>query len=77
MANGTIKKIVGDRGFGFIRPDGYESDLFCHATAVQGATFEDLREGQAVEFDVEHDPRRDSDRAVNVRVNYRSVGSMA
>lgn len=68
MTKGTIKKLVPDRGFGFIRPEGQEADLFFHATAVQGTSFEALREGQPVEFDVERDPRRGADRAVNIRV---------
>jgi CspA family cold shock protein len=47
MATGTIKKLT-DRGFGFISADGGE--LFFHKSAVEGCAFEDLREGQSVEF---------------------------
>ncbi|MBW2734380.1 MAG: cold shock domain-containing protein [Deltaproteobacteria bacterium] len=47
MSIGTIKKLT-DRGFGFISTDSGE--LFFHMSAVQGCTFEDLREGQSVEF---------------------------
>ena len=47
MATGTIKKLT-DRGFGFITTDGGE--LFFHKSAVQGCSYEDLREGQSVEF---------------------------
>ncbi len=47
MATGTIKKLT-DRGFGFISTDGAE--LFFHKSAVTGCAFEDLREGQSVEF---------------------------
>ncbi len=73
MARGVVKKLVPDRGFGFIRPEGNQTDLFFHATAVQGVSFEDLREGQGVEFEVERDPRRGSDRAVNIRLAERGA----
>ena len=45
MAQGTIKKLVSDRGFGFIASSGEE--LFFHHSSVQGS-FESLSEGQAV-----------------------------
>ncbi|WP_254513509.1 cold-shock protein [Anatilimnocola floriformis] len=48
MAEGTIKKIT-DKGFGFISL-GNGKDLFFHSSAVQGASFDDLREGQKVTF---------------------------
>jgi CspA family cold shock protein len=48
MAQGTIKKIITDKGFGFIAIDG--KDLFFHRSAVEGANFDDLREGQTVEY---------------------------
>jgi cold shock protein len=47
MAQGTIKKLISDKGFGFIATDG--ADLFFHRSAVEG-NFDDLREGQSVEF---------------------------
>ena len=68
MATGQIKRMARDRGFGFIRPDGASEDIFFHTTAVQGGTFDELNEGQTVEFDKaqdERDPRRS--RAINVR----------
>ena len=45
MPQGKVKKLVSDRGFGFIEGDRGD-DLFFHHTAVQGATLEELREGQ-------------------------------
>ena len=69
MANGTIASLR-DRGFGFIMPDGGSAngELFFHHTALTGATFNDMREGQRVSFDEEPDPRDSSRRrAVNVR----------
>lgn len=55
MASGTIKKLVIDKGFGFIQAaDG--TDLFFHHSAVQNAQFDDLTEGQQVEYTVEKSP---------------------
>ncbi len=49
MAEGTIRRLVGDRGFGFIASDDGR-EYFFHASAVQGVQFDALREGQRVEF---------------------------
>ncbi|QDT12103.1 cold-shock protein [Planctomycetes bacterium K23_9] len=48
MAEGTIKRLT-DKGFGFIDV-GAEKDLFFHSSSVEGASFDDLREGQQVTF---------------------------
>ena len=50
--NGTVKKKVEDRGFGFIAREGESKDLFFHSKNVVGTTFEELREGDAVTFEV-------------------------
>jgi CspA family cold shock protein len=49
MAEGIIKKKLGDKGFGFIDVGGGK-DLFFHNSAVEGVRFEDLREAQRVSF---------------------------
>jgi cold shock protein len=47
--NGTIKRLVGDKGFGFIlAEDGQE--YFFHQSAFAQGSFSTLREGQAVTF---------------------------
>ena len=48
---GTIKTLT-DRGFGFIAREGETKDLFFHAKDLNGMTFEDLKVGDAVTFDV-------------------------
>ena len=48
MPEGTIKKLT-DKGFGFIDLGGGK-DLFFHAKALQGVSYEELREGQRVTF---------------------------
>jgi CspA family cold shock protein len=69
IATGTIKSIR-DKGFGFIgRDDNAGSgDLFFHSSAVRDQGFDQLREGQQVEFNEEPDPRDSTRRrAVDVR----------
>ena len=52
--NGTIAKLMTDRGFGFIKPDEGEKDLFFHARSVIGEiVYDDLREGDKVTFQIE------------------------
>ena len=63
MAEGTIKRIT-HKGFGFIE-DGTGKDMFFHSSAVEGAGFEDLHEGQRVSFNVGQGPK--GPRAENVR----------
>ncbi len=54
--NGTIKRLVSDKGFGFIAAtDGVE--YFFHQSSVTQTSFDQLREGQAVTFDVGQGPK--------------------
>ncbi len=61
---GTIKKLVSDKGFGFITAEGLAKDLFFHSNSLSGVAFTDLREGDAVSFDTEETPKGPA--AVNV-----------
>ncbi len=63
MPQGTIKKIVSEKGFGFIGGD--KGDVFFHHSAVEGNEFETLRIGQAVTYDEGQGPK--GPRAENVR----------
>ena len=70
MANGTVKKLISDRGFGFILPEGASptgDDLFFHRSDVQGAGYDALREGEQVTYDIGRDERRGTTKAANVR----------
>ena len=50
---GRIKKILTDKGFGFIQPDDGSDDVFFHRSKLGAKTqFEDLREGDEVQFQV-------------------------
>ena len=57
METGTVKKKVDDRGFGFISREGNDKDLFFHSKELQGVTFEELREGDKVQFEVSESPK--------------------
>jgi CspA family cold shock protein len=48
MAEGKIKRLM-DKGFGFI-DTGTDKDLFFHNSALEGVTFEELREGERVSY---------------------------
>jgi CspA family cold shock protein len=50
MPEGKIKKVLSEKGFGFI--EGERDDLFFHHSAVQGVTIEQLSEGQLVEYEI-------------------------
>ena len=61
---GTIKRLVSEKGFGFVAgQDGRED--FVHQSACQ--SFESLREGQSVTFDAGQGPK--GPRAENIRTN--------
>lgn len=48
---GTIARLT-DRGFGFITPEDGSKDVFFHARELKGVAYNDLKEGEAVTFDV-------------------------
>lgn len=50
--NGVIKTKT-DKNFGFISAEGQEKDLFFHASALEGVTFDELNAGDAVTFEIE------------------------
>ena len=49
--NGTIKTLT-DRGFGFIAREGEVKDLFFHSKELVGVTFDELKVGDNVTFEV-------------------------
>ncbi|OGO57640.1 MAG: hypothetical protein A2Z32_03565, partial [Chloroflexi bacterium RBG_16_69_14] len=57
MATGTIKKVVADRGFGFITAED-EKDYFFHRDGLDASLdFDRLIGGERVEFDIEQSPK--------------------
>lgn len=63
MPQGKIKKVIADKGFGFI--GGEKGDLFFHHSAVEGTSIEDLQVGQLVSYEEGRGPK--GPRAENVR----------
>ncbi|HEX8582184.1 MAG TPA: cold-shock protein [Acidimicrobiales bacterium] len=56
MATGTVKWFNNDKGYGFISREG-GPDVFVHYTAIQGAGYRSLEEGQRVEFEITQGPK--------------------
>ena len=61
---GTVERFMDDKGFGFIKPDNGEKDVFVHHSAIGGSGFKSLSQGQRVAFDLVQDPK--GPRAENV-----------
>ncbi len=53
---GTVKWFNGQKGYGFIAQDN-GPDVFVHFSAIQGAGYRNLEEGQKVEFSIEKGPK--------------------
>ena len=64
--NGTIKRLVSDKGFGFVVA-GDGNEYFFHQSACADGQFDQLREGQAVTFNTGQGPK--GPRAENVRLS--------
>jgi CspA family cold shock protein len=63
---GVITKVVGDRGFGFIRRTDGEADVFFHHRSLDRTLiFSSALVGESVQFDVQQNEK--GPRAVNVR----------
>lgn len=63
MQKGKIARIM-DKGYGFISYEESDKDLFFHSNEVKNAEFNDLREGDEVEFEIGEGPKGPN--AVNV-----------
>ena len=50
MPQGKIKKVIADKGFGFVQGD--QDDLFFHHSELKNVTIEELKEGQTIEYTV-------------------------
>lgn len=63
---GTVDRFMDEKGFGFIKPDEGDKDVFVHHSAISGSGFKSLAPGQRVEFDLLQDPK--GPRAENVEL---------
>jgi len=57
MTRGRIKWFNNAKGYGFIREEGREEDVFVHYTAIQGDGYKSLKSGQEVEFKLCEGPK--------------------
>lgn len=65
MTQGTVKRVIHDRGFGFIAADDGKEYFFHRDGTDATVDFDRLEGGEAVEFDIEQNPK--GPRAVRVR----------
>ena len=56
MQEGTIARLT-DKGFGFIKIEGREKDLFFHSNELVNVKFDELREGDKVTFEIAESPK--------------------
>ncbi len=66
MASGKVKWFNDAKGFGFIEQANGEPDVFVHFSAIKQEGYKSLKEGQAVEFEVQKDVK--GLRAANVMI---------
>lgn len=52
MATGTVKWFNTTKGYGFIKPDDGDADVFVHITAVQRSGLQGLAEGQTIAYEL-------------------------
>ena len=65
MPNGKIKWFNEKKGFGFIKPDDEDKDIFVHVSAFEKAGIEFLNEGDALSYEVATEKGRT--KAVNLK----------
>ena len=69
--NGTVKWFNGAKGYGFIKREGEEKDIFVHFSAVQNSGLKYLKEGEQLTFEVEYSDKGPS--AVNLQKTVNEV----
>jgi len=63
---GKVKFFDDKKGFGFITNDENGKDVFVHFTGIVGTGHKTLKDGQAVSYEEEVDPKNGKPRAINV-----------
>src|SRR5262249_43035749 len=67
MPKGTVKWFNPTKGYGFIKPNGGDKDVFVHISAVERAGLSTLNENQVVEYDLVENRGKSS--AENLKVS--------
>ncbi len=57
MAIGKVKWFNTKKGFGFIRKEDSEQDIFVHYTSIMGEGYKALQEGEDVQFELVEGPK--------------------
>jgi CspA family cold shock protein len=57
MATGKVKWFNNSKGFGFIREEDKEDDIFVHYTSIEGDGYKSLQDGQPVQFEISQGPK--------------------
>ncbi len=57
MPSGVVKWFNNAKGYGFVTPDDGNEDVFVHFSAIEMEGYKTLKEGQAVEFEIEQGPK--------------------
>ena len=57
MAQGTVKRFMSDKGYGFIAPDDGTPDVFFHQSAIEADGYRSLQDDQRVEYTVTRGPK--------------------
>lgn len=69
MPKGTVRWFNDQKGYGFIKPDDSENEIFVHYSSIIKEGFKSLTEGSTVEFDVDQNEK--GLKAVNVKILHR------
>jgi len=57
LPEGNVKWFNDAKGYGFIRQEGDNRDVFVHYSAISGEGFKSLKEGEKVNFEVVQGPK--------------------
>jgi CspA family cold shock protein len=57
MTTGTVKKLVAERGFGFITSDDGKDYFFHRSVLAPSMNFDHLVGGEKVRFEIDQDPK--------------------
>lgn len=68
MPTGKIKWFNPEKGYGFIRPDDGNEDIFLHISAVEDAGLEMLEPGQRISFNLDENPKNGKKSAVDLEL---------
>ena len=69
--NGTVKWFNAAKGYGFIKREDEEKDIFVHLSAVKNSGLKHLKEDEQLTFEVEYSDKGPS--AVNLQKTVKEV----